>query len=328
MQSFRKGRKGQFHSVYSIFRFRVAANPVKNVKYDKTQSQEHVELERIAQAIAACGDNLEYRCILALGRYQGCRPSEMNNLKFDDFKKVGTGILIHVCGKTGPRDVPMFPEFLPYYEELFNHRKEGQVYVFAHCRKYRFKDFRNVGTSIRKKMEKAGVKKWALFFDSLRGSCITDKENLRRYTVKQMDAMFGHREDTRQGHYIHDMPEENYAALGGLSDPVAVLGGSAKNSPLDSPYLGGISGIFAYLNDLAERRMTFSDLCKMLCEERGFDVELFQQVAAVNPAVGKMSSFINSLLLEVWDDTPRKVSWLYLVWKCSHVAGKAAMLLM
>jgi len=53
MQSFRKGRKGQFHSVYSIFRFRVAANPVKNVKYDKTQSQEHVELETIAQTIAA-----------------------------------------------------------------------------------------------------------------------------------------------------------------------------------------------------------------------------------------------------------------------------------
>ena len=156
---------------------------IKNVKYDKTQSQEHVDLERTAQAIAACGDNIEYRCILALGRYQGFRPSEMNDLKFDDFRKVGTGIIIRVpdTGKTGTRDVPMFPDFLPYYQELLNHRKEGQVYVFAHCRKDDVKDFRNIATPIIKKIKKAGIKVWDNFFNSLRGSCITDKENSRLY---------------------------------------------------------------------------------------------------------------------------------------------------
>ena len=39
-----------------------------------------------------------------------------------------------VYGKTGTRDALMFSEFLPYYEELLNYRKDGQVYVFAHYR--------------------------------------------------------------------------------------------------------------------------------------------------------------------------------------------------
>ena len=54
-----------------------------------------------------------------------------------------------------------------------------------------------------------------------------------------MSAMFGNSDAVRQGSYVHDMPEEDYAALGGLSASAAVSDGGAKKSPLDSPFSGG-----------------------------------------------------------------------------------------
>jgi len=301
---------------------------VKNVKFDPTQSQEDVSLERIGQAIAACADNREYRLAVALGGYQGFRPGEMNDLTFDDFKPYNNGILIRVpdTGKTGTRDVPMFPEFLPHYEEALKHRKEGQKWLFPHCRKDDPNDFRNIATPIRKKLKKAGVKCWRLFFDSLRGSCITRHENSKKFTSKQMTAMFGNSEPVRQSVYVHGMKNEDYAALGGLYDPAALPDEPVKKSPLISPFSGRISDFFSYLDELAARRMTFSDLCKMLCKERGFDEELFNQIIAANPVFGKLSSFVNSFLVEAYDDTPRKVSWFFLVWRCGYVASKTMFL--
>ena len=302
---------------------------VKNVKFDKTMSQEHVSVERLEQAIAACRGYGEYRLAMALGGYQGFRPSEMNDLTYDDFKPYEGGILIRVpdTGKTGTRDVPMFPEFLPYWEEALKQRKEGQLYLFEHCRQVNVKDFRNIATPIRKKLAKAGVGLWHLFFDSLRGSCITRKENSRKFTKKQMSAMFGNSEDVRQSNYIHEMEKEDYAALGGLYDPAVLPGEPVKKSPLISPFWGRNLDIFAYLKELAERRVTFSDICKMVCKERGIDEDLYGQVIAVNPVVGKISSFINPLLVEVYDDTPRKDSWFFFVWKCGYVVMKSLSLI-
>ena len=301
---------------------------VKNVKFDPKQSQEDVSLERIGRAIAACGDNREYRLAVALGGYQGFRPSEMNDLTFDDFTTSKSGILIRVpeTGKTGTRFVPMFPEFLPHYKEALKHRKAGQKHLFEHCRKDDVKDFRNIATMIRKELVKARVKLWKLFFDSLRGSCITRHENSKKFTSKQMTAMFGNSEGVRQTNYVHGMKDEDYAALGGLYDSAALPDESVKKSPLFSPFSGRFSDILSYLDELAERRMTFSDLCKMLCKERGVDEELFNKVIAANPIVSKISSFVNSLLIEAYDDTPRKVSWFSLVWRCGNVVSKALLL--
>ena len=248
---------------------------IKNVKYDKTQSQEHVSKERIEHAIASCRNNLEYRLIIALGGYQGLRPSEMNDLTFGDFEPCGRGIIIRVpgAGKTGTRNVPMFPEFLPLWEEALQHRKEGQEWLFAHCRKDKPSEFRNIATPIRKKIIRAGGTPWRLFFDSLRGSCITEKENSRKYTQKDMDAMFGNSEAIRQGSYIHGRTsDEEYVELAGLFGPVPAE--LAKKSPLISPYFGGFSGFYAHLEELVERRVMYSDLIKMQAEERGIDMEL------------------------------------------------------
>ena len=164
------------------------------------------------------------------------------------------------------------------------------------------------------------------FFNSQRGSCITDKENSRLYTKKQMSAIFGNSDAVWQSNYVHAMPEEVYAALGGLSVLAVVSAGHVKKSPLDSPFSGGISGFFAYINELTDRRVTFYDLCKMLCEEWGVDVELFNKVVAANPVVGKIPSFVNSLLIEAYDDTPRRITLNSFVWRCGYVVSKSLLL--
>ena len=102
---------------------------------------------------------------------------------------------------------------------------------------------------------------------------------------------------------------------------------SVKKSPLNSPFFSRVSDWFAYLRELGERNLTYSDLCKMLCKERGVDEELFNKVIAANPAVSEISSFVNPLLMEAYDDTPRKISWCTLIGKCMWVAYKAPTLL-
>ena len=139
--------------------------------------------------------------------------------------------------------------------------------------------------------------------------------------------MFGNSERVRQSHYIHDESDEDYAALGGLYDSAVLPDESVKKSPLISPYFGRIWDIITHSGEFADERMTYSDLCKMLCKERGVDEDLFNQVVAANPVVGKISSFVNSLLIESYDDTPRKVSWFSLVWKCGSVVAKSLLLI-
>ena len=134
--------------------------------------------------------------------------------------------------------------------------------------------------------------------------------------------MFGNSEGVRQSNYIHEMEDDDYAALGGLYDSAVLPDESVKKSPLISPYFGRIWDIITQSGEFADERMTYSDLCKMLCKERGVDEDMFNQVVAVHPVVGRISSFVNSLLIEAYDDTPGSVSLLSLVWKCGHAVVK------
>jgi integrase len=142
----------------------------------------------------ACEGNVEYWSLLAITRYDGLRiSSEIRDLKFSDFERYDNGMIFIVpdTGKTGTRRVPVFSEFLPYFEELQRHRKEGQEYLFEHCRKVE-----NVGTAIKKRMVKAGLPVWKKFFVTLRSSCITDKERLG-FSRSLMDSIFGNSERIR-----------------------------------------------------------------------------------------------------------------------------------
>jgi hypothetical protein len=131
--------------------------------------------------------------------------------------------------------------------------------------------------------------------------------------------MFGNSETIRHGRYVHPRTEEGYAGLGGLPDSDE----SVKKSPLISPFSGGLSDFLAGMKYAVKRRMMFFDICKKFCPEQGISEDLFNQVMAANPVAGEISMFINSLLTESYDDTPRKVSLLSFLWKFGCNVSKA-----
>ena len=162
----------------------------------------------IERAIASCS-HAELRGILAFARFAGLRiPCEIRELKFSDFDRVNNLFRVDQSGKTGQRRVPIFEELFPFLDVLQTEAKPDQVYVFEH-----FRNCRNIGTLIKKRMGKAGLVPWVKFFVNLRSSCITDKERLG-WPKSVMNAVFGNSEAVRLGHYIQPMADEDYGKLG------------------------------------------------------------------------------------------------------------------
>lgn len=115
--------------------------------------------------IDACPD-AQWRLIFALSRFGGIRiPSEFLPLTWDDVNWAENKILIHspkteyIEGKES-RLMPIFPELLPYLQDVFDQAKPGQKYVIT---RYRDKSS-NLRTLAHKIIKRAGLKPWAKTF--------------------------------------------------------------------------------------------------------------------------------------------------------------------
>jgi integrase len=209
-------------AVKPLFNFAVdcgylSKSPFAKVKGGPTTTPErvyYVTYEEIELAIGACGDDVELAGVLALARYAGLRiPSEIRELRFTDFDascfSTGEGLFrVPLSGKTGTRRVPLFRELVPYLKAIREKSKPEQEFVFE-----KYRSDRNVGTLIKTKMQKAGLKIWEKFFINQRSSCQTDKERLG-WSRSVMDAVFGNTELVRIQHYIQPLPDSDYAKLG------------------------------------------------------------------------------------------------------------------
>ncbi|MDR2704304.1 MAG: phage integrase SAM-like domain-containing protein [Planctomycetaceae bacterium] len=239
--------------IKAIFNFAVncvylKVSPFANIKGGSTSNperQHYIDDNEMKAAIQACGNDVELARILVFARYAGLRvPSEIRDLKFSDFETVGI-FNVPQSGKTGKRRVPFFEEIEPYYSAIKSAMKDGQEYVFA-----KYRTCKNVGTLIKKKMQKAGLKIWEKFFVNLRSSCITDKERLR-WSRSSMDAVFGNSEAIRLTHYIQPMPDDEYAQLGKKN----IVGNKNVKS-----FAGNTGG------------SDFIEYCKMIAAESGQEI--------------------------------------------------------
>ncbi|MDR1268448.1 MAG: hypothetical protein LBK82_02880 [Planctomycetaceae bacterium] len=94
---------------------------------------------------------------MAFARYAGLRiPSEIRDLRFTSFSasclSTGNGIFqVPTSGKTGTRCIPFFIELVPYLKAIHEKSKPEQEFVFE-----KYRNCKNVGTLIKKKMRKAG----------------------------------------------------------------------------------------------------------------------------------------------------------------------------
>jgi hypothetical protein len=248
-------------------------SPFAKVKGGPTTTPErvyYVSSEEIETAIKACGADVELAGILALARYAGLRiPSEIKDLRFTDFEDScfsnGTGIFrVPVSGKTGTRRVPLFNELIPHLKAIQEKSKPEQEFVFE-----KYRSCKNIGTLIKKKMQKAGLKVWEKFFINQRSSCQTDKERLG-WSRSVMDAVFGNSEAIRIQHYIQPLPDEDYAKLGQQN----ANNSASINSSIEIPIIDRIfEGQLTYSDMLAAMNLD-SKACQKVMDVMLADPEL------------------------------------------------------
>ncbi|MCR9293331.1 MAG: tyrosine-type recombinase/integrase [bacterium] len=210
----------------------ITANPFDGLPcsvHANDARQQFIPQEIVDQAIGAA-PNAEWRAVIALVRYGGLRsPSEPMRLRWEDLDLLNRRMRIH-AKKTahhkngGVRYCPIFPELLPYLEdlaELAKERGEGpRDYVIS----------RNRGseayfrTGFKRILENAGLTPWPKLFQNMRAS--RETELLAKYPVKDVCSWIGNSQAVAMRHYAM-VRDSVFTEAAGL-EPVS--GGSTGGS--------------------------------------------------------------------------------------------------
>ncbi len=159
-----------------------------------------VDRDTIASVIEACPDD-QWRLIFALARYGGLRiPSEIQGLRWIDInwrKKlfiVHSPKTEHIEGKKY-RDVPLFPELVPYIRAWQKCRQKGEALVFPALVKRS-----NLREHALRIIRKASIEPWTRVFQNLRAS--RETELVEEFPVHVVTAWLGNSPDTAAKHYL------------------------------------------------------------------------------------------------------------------------------
>lgn len=127
-----------------------------------------------AKVLAAC-PSAEWKLVFGLARWGGLRiPSEINELKWEDFDWAGGKFLVH-SPKTEHHEgkecrwVPIFDELYPIVREAWEKAEPGDVYVLN-----RYRNHTNLATGFKIIVKRAGLKQWPKTFQNLRSTRETE----------------------------------------------------------------------------------------------------------------------------------------------------------
>jgi integrase len=158
----------------------IARNPFDGVSIGTSTNEERrvfVNRDIIAKVVNACPD-WQWRTVAGLARYGGLRcSSEVALLKWSDIhwdtdRFMVTSPKTKRYGK-GTRVVPIFPELRRYLDEAFTMAKDGETWVVPMLNGNPNK---NLGTTFKKIVRRAGVEVWPKPFQNLRVSLQTELE--------------------------------------------------------------------------------------------------------------------------------------------------------
>lgn len=191
--------------------------------------------EECDKIFAACLD-AEWKLVFALCRFGGLRcPSELVELRWSDIHwddlqmTVRSSKTEHHFGQ-GSRDVPVFPELLPYLEECFRRRKGDAEFVIA---RYRTSNV-NLRSRMLKTIRRAKLAPWPRLFQNLRSSRVTELENVVPGHV--VAKWMGHSEQVKQKHYLQVTSDHlNWA----VSTPTGPLPETSAESSAVTPGMQG-----------------------------------------------------------------------------------------
>jgi len=199
----RTGNAKVFFGV-AVKRQLIASNPFTELesKSIANKSRQYFLERRDAEKIlSACPDS-QWRLIFALCRYGGLRcPSEVLGLRWCDVNWQEGRLLIH-SPKTErhegreSRVIPIFPEVLPYLQDVFDAAEPGTSRVITRYHNAS----QNLRTTLQKIVKRAGLKCWPRLFQNLRAS--RETELASQFPLHVATAWIGNTARIAERHYL------------------------------------------------------------------------------------------------------------------------------
>jgi len=203
----------------------IGSNPFAGIKLGKKTNRERqhfIDRETITRVLDGCKD-LEFKLVIALSRYGGLRiPSELAGLQWPHIDRERGRILI-TSPKTeryeggASREIPLFPELVPFIDEWFAACPEGHEHVLVSNREsesaWRTRMF--------KLLKRLGIPAWPRVFHNLRASRQTELEE--RFPSHVVCGWMGNSESVARAHYLQtteDHFREGAIAIA-KSEPIA-----------------------------------------------------------------------------------------------------------
>jgi len=182
----------------------LAENPFAGIKVavrGNPAREYFVTRDEAQKVLDACPD-AEWRLIFALCRYGGLRcPSEILKLTWRDIRWDEGRFTVH-SPKTehheghASREVPLFPELLPYLREAFEQAQPGTEYVIIRYRRSN----QNLQMQLRRFLKRAGLKPWPKLYQNLRSTCQTELAD--RFPMHVVCAWIGNSQPVAMKHYL------------------------------------------------------------------------------------------------------------------------------
>ena len=157
-----------------------------------------VDRRTAGAVLQACPDH-DWRLIFGLARFGSFRVCELLNVGWADILWDQNKIR-NDSPKTGLRFVPIFPELAPILEAAFDAAVPGQV----RCLERYVRDA-NLGTTMNRIIERAGLKPWGKTFQNLRASRRTELEE--RFPNHVVNAWMGHSAKVAEKSYLQVTPD-------------------------------------------------------------------------------------------------------------------------
>ena len=182
----------------------IAENPFDDLRstLQANASRDYfVSREDAQKVLDACPD-AQWRLLFALSRFTGLRcPSEHLALRWSDVDWA-QGRFTVTSPKTayhaghGSRQVPLFPDLVPYLREVFEQADPGTEYVVTRYRQAN----QNLRTHLCRIIRNAGLEPWPKLFQNLRSTCET--ELAERFPLHVVCAWLGNSRPVAMKHYL------------------------------------------------------------------------------------------------------------------------------
>jgi integrase len=175
-----------------------------------------ITVEEARAVLDAC-PNAQWRMLFGLCRWGGLRcPSEVLRLTWDDVDWDKRRFTVH-ASKTehhvdgGIRQVPMFPELVPLFHDVFDQAEPGEKHVITQYRD----PSQNLRTQFKKIIKRAGLTPWPKLFQNLRSTRETELAD--QYPIQVVCAWIGNSPQVAAKHYLQ-VREDYFDTAAGNAD--------------------------------------------------------------------------------------------------------------